>query len=115
MIEHSMKVHKIWHKFEKFLISNYGENFHSKLSGYDVQKNIEKFVENKCPEIKIVNCDDEVFASSILVLVPHPKMGITILFIPQCTTIGNHFFLYESHFKSFTKELDKMKKVYKGS
>lgn len=113
MFDDLKKVHKIWHKFEKFLISNFGENYHDNLAGYECQLKIEKFIKNKCPEIKIVKCDDEVFASSILLLVPHPSMGITILFVPQCTKIGNHFFLYEGHFNMLTEELEKMKKIYK--
>lgn len=115
MFEDAMKVHEIWHKFEGFLIDSYGEDYHSELSGYEVMEKVEGFINKECPDIKIVKCDDEVYSSSFLVLVPHPKHGITIIFIPQCTTIQNHFFLYESHFKNLTKALDEMKKVYKDS
>ena len=44
MFKEAKNTHKIWHKFSDFLISNYGENFHSKLHGYEVQKNIETFI-----------------------------------------------------------------------
>lgn len=112
VFKESKKSHKIWYKFEKFLISNFGEDYHDNLAGYECQEKVRKFIENKCPEIKIVRCDDEVYSSSFLILVPHPSHGITILFIPQCTTIGNHFFLYEGHCEMLMEELEKMKKVY---
>lgn len=71
-----------------------------------------EFVKRCCPEIKIVRCDDSNYAGSDLLLIPHPKHGITIMFIPQCTSIQNQFFLYENHYISLVRELNKMGKVY---
>jgi hypothetical protein len=107
------KMHGTWWKFEKFLISNFGKDYHDNLSGFEAMDKVAKYVKSKAPEIKIVRCDDSFHASSDLVLVPHPKHGITVIFIPQCTTINNQFFLYENHLKTLTKELALMKGVYK--
>ena len=46
------------------------------------------------PQIKIVSVDDYVFSGSIIILIPHVDMGITAIFVPQCTTVNNQFFLY---------------------
>lgn len=137
-------VHKIWHKFYNWLSNTYGKDLYGpwqylegtnhetgkkfrvkhrsfndgklseRLVGYDVMCKIERYIKRCCPEIKIVHCDDSVYASSIILLIPHPKHGIRIMYIPQCTGIQNQFFLYDNHYKLFMKELKKMEKVYKG-
>ncbi len=38
--------------------------------------------------------------------------GITMLFVPQSTTIQNQFFLYDNHYKDLMKALKEMKEVY---
>jgi hypothetical protein len=132
------EVHKIWKKFHRFLINKYGEDCRTKptvytfgkkkveigglnefklskkLVGYDVMQDIEKYAKRN-PDIKVIRCDDAVYASSMIVLIPHPKHGITMMFIPQCTEIQNRMFLYKNHFDWLMEELNKMKNIYKGS
>lgn len=137
------ETHKTWIKFSNWLIKTFGKDLHSdweytdvidfdgkvkkvkfrcfnesklstKLIGFEVMTKIEKYVNRYCPEIKIVSCDDSIYSSSIIVLVPHPTHGITIIFIPQCTTIQNQFFLYKDHHKKLIDALQKMKYVYKN-
>lgn len=134
--------HKIWHKFSNWLVKTYGNDLHGKwqymkikdakgkvkkfkhrsfnelelsrrLVGYEVMCKVSKYVNRYCPEIKIIRCDDSVYAGSDILLIPHPKHGITIMFIPQCTSVQNQFFLYKNHHDSLIKELSKMKYVYK--
>ena len=107
-------VHVIWHKFEKWLVKTFGENYSSNLFGFDVIRKVEKYVKRHLPEIKIVQCDDFEYSSSIIVLVPHPRHGISVIFIPQTAEIGNRFFLYGSHHDCLVKELSDMKKVYEN-
>ena len=135
------EIHRVWHKFNKWLRKSFGNDlygepiknkfkidgktktiktypfnemeFQKRLCGYEVIERIEKYVKKQCPEIKIVNCDDNVHAGSILLLIPHPNHGITIMFIPQCTYTQNIFFLYDNHHKMLNEELNKMKYVYK--
>ena len=143
LMKKSNDVHKTWHKFNKWLINKYGKDlygpevvqeitdnrgkiqkykykhfdesaFEQRLVGYDVMEAIEKYAKKNAPEIKIVNCDDDVHAGSILVLIPHPTMGISVMFIPQCTGIQNRFFLYGGHYKSLIKTLQEMEKTYIG-
>lgn len=138
------KCHKIWHKFSNFLVNAYGKDLYSewsyhklkndkgkvkkikyrsfnelelsrRLVGYEVMCRIKKYVNRYCPQIKIIRCDDSVYASSDILLIPHPKHGITIMFIPQCTTVQNQFFLYDRHFECLMEELNKMKSVYKNA
>lgn len=135
--------HKVWHKFSKWMTDKYGKDLYGKwqtmkfkdkdgkkhslkhrsfndyelskrISGYEVICAVEKFIKRSCPEIKIVHCDDDVYAGSIILLIPHPKMGISVMFIPQCTGIQNRFFLYDTHFKMLISELKKMSYVYKN-
>lgn len=90
------KEHKIWYAFCEHFKKWYhddGGNFTSiDMIGFKAMCRVEKYAKNH-PEIKIVQCDDYVFASSLIILVPHPKMGITFIFIPQCTTIQGELFL----------------------
>lgn len=141
MREHSEMIHRTWHKFNKWLRKTFGSDlyqppiknkfkingktktiktypfdkmeFQKRLCGYEVIERVERYVKKQCPEIKIVNCDDDHHAGSILLLIPHPEHGITIMFIPQCTYTQNVFFLYDNHHKKLIEELEKMKYVYK--
>lgn len=137
--------HATWHKFYDWVIKTYGSDLHGKweylkikdkfgkvakkikhrsfnewelskrLVGYEVMCKMERFINRCCPEIKIIRCDDSLYAGSFILLIPHPKHGITMMFIPQCTSIQNQMFLYESHYQMLMKELSKMKTVYKNS
>ena len=71
---------------------------------------IEEYVK-KHPQIKIVRCDDSAYAGSDIVLIPHPKHGIRVMFFPQCTPIQNEFFLYGSDFQNLITALIKMSKT----
>lgn len=139
-----MSTHRVWHKFYGWMIKTFGKDLYGKwqymkgtgadgkkfnfkyrdyneyelskrLVGYEVMCKIEKYVNRSCPEIKIIRCDDSVYAGSFILLIPHPKMGITMMFIPQCTYIGNQMFLYNNHYKMFTKALREMKSTYDGA
>lgn len=137
--------HTVWHKFSNWMTKTFGSDlygewkvmevpgkngkmkkafryrdfneytFSQRLSGYETMVKIEKYVKRFCPEIKVVPCDDSVYAGSYILLVPHPKHGITVMFIPQCTSIQNQFFLYENHYKKLMSALREMKHVYKDS
>lgn len=138
------KTHEVWHKFSNWLVKTFGKELHGKwefteligdngrkikfkhrsfddlelsrrLVGYDVMCKINRFVKRCCPEIKIIGCDDSTYSGSDIILIPHPKHGITVIFVPQCTTIQNQFFLYENHHKALVKALTEMREVYKGS
>jgi len=135
------KTHKIWHKFSNWMIKTFGKDLHGewefiegigangkkfkikhrsfdelelsrRLVGNEVMCKVEKFVKRCCPEIKIIRCDDSIYASSNILLIPHPNHGITVIFIPQCTTVQNQFFLYQKHHKELIKSLKEMGNVY---
>lgn len=82
------------------------------LMGYDVMEKVEEYVKTH-PDVVELSVDDDVFASSDLVLIPHPTMGITVIFIPQCTNVQNTFFLYPNHIDNLIKTLKEMQKKYK--
>lgn len=136
------KQHRVWHKFSNWISKTYGKDLWGKevvnvitdekgkkhkikyknfnelelsrrLVGYKVMCRIKNYVRRYCPEIKIVHCDDSVYAGSDILLIPHPEHGITMIFIPQCTNVQNEFFLYYGHYKNLMKELAAMKYVYK--
>lgn len=133
------EVHRVWHKFSNWLANTYGKDLYSdwiyldpekkfskyrykdfneyelskRLVGYEVINRVERYVKRYCPKIKIVNCDDELHASSIILLIPHPKFGVTVMFIPQCTGIQNQFFLYPQHLDSLVSALNEFKDVIK--
>lgn len=134
-MENAGKCHRVWHKFSSYIQRTFGKDlvkwrwqklgdkkykirsfdqteFSRRIVGYEVMRKIERWVERYCPEIKIIGCDDSVYAGSIILLIPHPQHGITVMFIPQCTSVQNQFFLYAGHFQNLTRELNKMKKNY---
>lgn len=97
------KMHRAWHKFSKFL----NDNWNGDLAGYEVMQLIEGYAkENK--DIKIAYCDDDHFCSAMLVIIPHKNMGNTVMFIPQCTTTTNTFFLYPNHQKMLIEKLNEV-------
>lgn len=98
--------HSVWHKFVEFLEKEYGEGWETNLHGHEAIEKIEKYASEN-PEICIAYCDDNHFASSILVVVPHKDMGNTVIFVPQLTTVTNNFFLYPNHQKSLLEALNK--------
>lgn len=135
------KIHGTWHKFSDYVVKIYGKDLHGKwqyvevtakngkkkkmryrsfnelelsrrLVGYEAMERIRKWARRYAPQIRFVRCDDSVYSGSDILLIPHPKHGITVIFIPQCTSVQNQFFLYKSHFEMLIKELNKMKRVY---
>lgn len=135
MIEINRKVHATWHEFEAFLEQEFAadiavkqtidigykkiEYMHcddlalaNRLVGFEVQEKIIAYAELHKEDVKVVRCEDSVYASSIIVLVAHPKMGITTLFVPHCTKVQNQFFLYGSHYEQLMKAYKELKWVY---
>jgi len=133
--------HQIWHKFSNWVVKTFGKDLHGewefiegigangkkfkikhrsfndlelsrRLTGYEAMCKVEKFVKKCCPEIKIIRCYDSIYAGSDILLIPHPNHGITVIFIPQCTTVQNQFFLYKNHHKELVKALKEMGNVY---
>ena len=132
---------QIWHKFSNWMVKTFGKDLHGewefmegigangkkfkikhrsfndlelsrRLTGYEAMCKVEKFVKRCYPEIKIIRCDDSIYAGSDILLIPHPNHGITVIFIPQCTTVQNQFFLYKNHHKELVKALKEMETVY---
>ena len=90
------------------------KSFSSKnMVGWTAMMRVEKYAKTH-KEIKVIRCDDAMFSSSSIVLVPHPTMGITCIYIPQ-NEIGqpNQCFLYPDHSIELIKELSKMRKKCK--
>lgn len=114
------KMHNSWWEFTKFLEEITGLNQHlsgsfnlfTNLGGFEMIEKIEQYVENN-PEIKITYCDDEVFSTSILIFVPHPTMGISVVYVPQLHGTGCQFFLYKNHYDMMLEILTNLKDVYK--
>jgi hypothetical protein len=133
--------HQVWHKFSNWMVKTFGKDLcgewefvegicangkkfkfkhrsfndlelSRRLTGYEAMCKVEKFVKRYCPEIKIIRCDDSVYAGSDILLIPHPNHGITVIFIPQCTTVQNQFFIYKNHHKELVKALKEMETVY---
>lgn len=128
-IEETDEIHKYYHSFCDYMKRWYftkepgydknlkkGKRLYkffdaSKMVGYEAAQRIQRYVKTH-PEIKICRADDDFFMGSILVLVPHPKMGITVFFIPQCKA-QNTFFLYPNDSKELINTLVEMRKATK--
>lgn len=110
--QRSENIHKIYHEFCEYMKQWYHDdegNFDShELIGYEAIERVEEYVVLH-PEIKIAFCDDDVFSSSVIVLIPHPEMGTTAIFIPQCCSTLNQFFLYPNHLEYLLERLNEIK------
>ena len=97
--------HQTWHKFYNYLIKTFGKDLYGpwkcinigkkkfkfrnyndtelykRLVGYEIQEKVRKWCKRYAPDIKIVYCDDETYSTSLIFLVPHPKHGITMIYI----------------------------------
>jgi len=105
-------VHYVYHNFEsKF------KNFDGKWKyiGYDLMVQVAKWAKKFPEDVKIVVCDDSYFAGSDLICIEHRStheyMGISVVFIPQCTgEQPTTFFLYPGHRRNFYRTLRSMGK-----
>ena len=136
LIEDARKIHGIWFDFCKYMKKWYYKEVNeykfdpktleqintgkmikefdvTKMVGYECMQRVEKYAE-KHKDIRVTGVDDDVYSSSDLVLIPHPEHGITVIFIPQNTTINNQFFLYPGYLKYLQKELEEMSEKYSG-
>ena len=87
------------------------------LQGFEAMEWMEKYAK-KHKEILYCHCDDDVFSNSDVWLVPHfcgkkslgrSWMGVTILYIPQCTgERPTNFFLYPGDDQKMSKALAQM-------
>ena len=134
LIEDARKTHGIWFDFCKHMKKWYYKEVNeyyfdpktleetktgkivkefdvTKMIGYECMQRVEKYAKRH-NEIKITSVDDDVYSSSILVIIPHPEHGITIIFIPQNTNVNNQFFLCPSALEYLQNELYKMKQEY---
>lgn len=100
-------VHETWWAFQKKFMPNRKRGW--RWSGYDLMKRVADWAEGRA-DVHIVACDDDWFCSSSLVVIEHsaPRkwMGLTVVYIPQCT--GEQpisFFLYPNHATTLVKLL----------
>lgn len=88
-----------------------------KAKGYKAIQAAEKFV-SKTPGTYEVRCDDDIFAGSSLIVIPHETrkkyMGASVTYIPQCTGENpTTLFLYPHHVNHLMKVLKKLQKKAK--
>jgi hypothetical protein len=83
----------------------------SKMVGYSAMQKVKRYKE-KYGGIETISVDDDMFMGSMIVLIPHDKMGITCIYIPQCINPSNTFFLYPCHIKQLSETIAKMCKEY---
>lgn len=96
----SNSVSRVYLSFVKAFMKE--EEWEWKWIGYDLMKRVEKWAKKYPSEVHIVGVDDDVFASSVLVLIEartHDSyMGTSVIYIPQCTGEKPiRFFLYPCH------------------
>jgi len=104
------KMHKYYRDFCQTILGVDQFNT-SVLSGEEDIAKIEEYAETH-REIKLIDVEDDRYEGSILILIPHPDHGVTIVFVPQSTTIGNTFFMYPNTIGIMAKALLKMKKEF---
>jgi hypothetical protein len=124
------EIHKIWYDFCDYMkewyykeVDEYEDGVKTgnivkffdtaKMMGDECLNRVDYYAK-KHKEIKIVDVDDDTFCGASLVLIPHPKFGMTVIFIPQCTGVNNMFFLYSHHLQELQETLNDMSDKYSG-
>ena len=83
------KLHTVYHTVYKRLDG---------LDGFDAIEEAEKIANKYKGHVQYVGCDDDVHASSALLLVDHESndkyMGTSVIYLPQCEGTRATFFLY---------------------
>jgi hypothetical protein len=115
MNKRSDKIHQIWWDFcnhMKQWYFNESGDFDSELMiGYEASERVSDYAKDHS-EIVIAYCDDDYFMGSDIVLIPHPEMGITVIYIPQCEQQINMFFLYPNHLNYLIEKLNEVKEKF---
>lgn len=92
----SAGIHKLWHDF----CSKFGDQNNWKGSGFAFMQAVDRYAK-KHPDVIVTHCDDSVFCSSSIVLIPHrykdEYMGTTMVIIPQVGGPPTEIFLYPHH------------------
>ncbi len=101
--------HAAYHKFDRFM----EERGHARpYTGADAQEDAEAYAEQNPDWVVAVGIDDDAFTSSTLLVIRHGTgdnyMGLSAVFIPQCTTATDRFFLYPDHQKQLSQALTKL-------
>ena len=88
---------------------------------HELSERIEQYTK-KHPEIIVTRVDDNYFAGSDLVLIPHNDdktkeyFGTTVVYVPQCTGEDPiRFFLYPWHARGLLRALGQLQKTYRGA
>ncbi len=112
----SDKAHAVWHDFCKRFKPAPDNVF--KYTGYDFISRVEKWARKFPKDVRIVPCDDDYFASSILVLIEHQAptfyMGTSVVCIPQLSGDPTCMFLYPRHRSLLLAGLLAIQKVSRG-
>jgi hypothetical protein len=110
-------IHGLWHEFkEKFLIiTKESDDYKFRLAGYKLMKGVDQWA-RKHSEVKIVLCDDKVYATSYMVLVPHCTKtkwhGITCVSIPQLAGDPSIMFWYPRNTELLVKAIGVLEEGY---
>jgi len=123
-IDEISKIHRIHHDFIKTFQkkykpkkSNQQPDHHGyvwRWIGFELMEKVKKWAKKYKKHVEIVHCDDDLFASSDLVIIQNSwrkdYFGTTVVYIPQCTTeLPIKFFLYPHHQRNLIKALKKIK------
>lgn len=97
------ETHRVWFDFRaKFWPFDNNEKWTQ--TGYNLMEAVREWAESYPDDVRVVLCDDDAHATSLLVLIEHccrvpgreHYMGTSVVFIPQCVTnlTPAVFFLY---------------------
>lgn len=110
-----MVIETAWSKFWDFAKEITGKVTYveilKNLIGEENIEKIEEYVKNN-PEIKLVYCDDKLFNTSILLLIPNELQGISFIFIPQSTYSHNYFFFSKNRYTNLVQTLKDLSYIY---
>lgn len=104
MMEESEQIHTLWYALNNYL-EEHDRNI-NQLAGWDDIRCMDAFCKEH-PDVIRVHVDDEHHCNSYVYIIPHESkkkyMGATVIFVPQCCSIRNQFFLYPEDNRGFMK------------
>jgi hypothetical protein len=91
----------------------------AKIHGYRAMLRVKRYAQKHPKEVIECHVDDAFHAGSSVFLIAHRDrksrkghwMGVTALYIPQCTTQQNEFFLYPGDLQGLIAGLQQMQKL----
>lgn len=108
------QIHAVWHSFRDEFLEKRAGDWVFNLGGVALMEMVEEWAKDYPDDVHVVAVDDDLFASSLLVLIEHKNdqeyWGTSFVFIPQLIGAPARFFMYPMSIKDLLAVVTKIDK-----